>query len=54
MDENELRQKAIEGMLGELDPYTVYVPPAEQQRFDRMLGGNFVGVGINLDQKAHR
>ena len=51
VDENELRQKAIEGMLGELDPYTVYVPPAEQQRFDRMLGGNFVGVGINLDQK---
>ena len=49
--EDELRQKAIEGMLSGLDPYTVYVPPASRERFDQMLGGNFVGVGINLEQK---
>ena len=51
VDEAELRQRAIEGMLSDLDPYTVYVPPAGRERFDQMLGGQFVGVGINLDQK---
>src|SRR5687768_10534615 len=46
VNETELRQAAINGMLGELDPYTVYVPPAQQEAFDRMLEGTFKGVGI--------
>ncbi len=37
-------------MLGKLDPYTVYVPPAQQEAFDRMLEGSFKGVGIQLEQ----
>ena len=27
VDESKLREGAIEGMLGELDPFSVYVPP---------------------------
>src|SRR5688572_9013457 len=50
VDEDELRRGAINGMLGELDQYTVYVPPAQQEAFDRMLEGTFKGVGIQLDQ----
>ena len=50
VDEDELRRGAISGMLGELDQYTVYVPPAQQEAFDRMLEGTFKGVGIQLDQ----
>jgi carboxyl-terminal processing protease len=50
VDEQKLQQGAIDGMLGELDPFTNYVPPAQQQRFDQMLEGTFVGVGIQLDQ----
>lgn len=50
VDENQLREGAIEGMLSELDPYSVYVPPAQQEAFDRMLEGSFKGVGIQLDQ----
>ena len=30
VDEDTLRQGAIDGLLGQLDPYTVYVPPAKQ------------------------
>ena len=38
-------------MLEQLDPFSVYVPPAKQEDFDRMLEGSFKGVGIQLDQR---
>ena len=47
----KLRQGAIDGMLNQLDPYTVYIPPVEQKAFDQMLDGSFEGVGIQLNQK---
>src|SRR4051794_38020188 len=50
VDESKLRQGAIDGMLGELDPFSVYVPPANQEAFDRLLEGSFKGVGIQLNQ----
>ncbi len=50
INEDELQQGAIDGMLGKLDPYSVYVPPARQEAFDQLLEGSFKGVGIQLDQ----
>jgi carboxyl-terminal processing protease len=50
VDEEKLRQGAIKGMLDQLDPYTVYVPPAEEEKFNRMLEGSYKGVGIMLEQ----
>lgn len=50
LDEDTLRQGAIDGLLGQLDPYTVYVPPAKREEFEGMLEGRFKGVGIQLDQ----
>lgn len=50
VDEDALRQSAINGMLENLDPFTVYVPPAKQEEFDRMLEGSFKGVGIQLNE----
>jgi carboxyl-terminal processing protease len=50
VDENKLRGAAIDGMLGELDPFSVYIPPAHREDFDRMLEGSFKGVGIQLNQ----
>ncbi len=50
VDENKLRDAAIEGMLSELDPFSVYVPPAKTEEFERMLENSFKGVGIQLDQ----
>src|SRR3954466_347916 len=51
VDESKLREGAIDGMLGELDPFTVYVPPARQEDFEHLLEGIFKGVGIQLDQR---
>ena len=50
VDADRLRQAAIEGMLEELDPFTVYVPPTRQEDFDRLLEGTFKGVGVQLNQ----
>lgn len=49
--EDDLREGAIDGMLGQLDPFSMFVPPARQEDFDRMLENSFRGVGIQLDQK---
>jgi carboxyl-terminal processing protease len=46
----KLENGAIDGMLSQLDPFSVYVPPAKQEEFDRMLEGSFKGVGIQLNQ----
>ncbi len=51
-DESALREAAISGMLSKLDPFSVYIAPARQEDFDRMLEGSFKGVGIELDQKG--
>ena len=52
VDDNQLKQKAIDGMISALDdPYTVYVPPDNQAEFDKELGGEFSGVGISLRQE---
>jgi carboxyl-terminal processing protease len=51
VDEDKLRVGAIEGMLGELDPFSNYIPPAHEEEFDRMLDGSFKGVGIQLNQR---
>ena len=50
VDEEKLRVGAIQGMLGELDPFTSYVPPAREEEFKRLLEGTFTGVGVELHQ----
>lgn len=50
VDQKKLREGAIEGMMGQLDPFSIYIPPAQQKSFDRMLEGSYEGVGIQLDQ----
>lgn len=48
---DKLRQGAIDGMLNQLDPYTVYIPPQQQKAFDQLLDGSFEGVGIQFHQQ---
>jgi carboxyl-terminal processing protease len=55
VDPDTLKQNSIKGMLSGLDQFTQYIPPADEEIFDRMLGGTFPGVGISLlskDKKA--
>ena len=54
VDEDKLRQGAIDGMLGQLDPFTDYIPPVHQEEFENMLEGSFRGVGIQLNQRPDR
>jgi carboxyl-terminal processing protease len=49
-DEKRLREGAIQGMVDALnDPYTVYVPPAEKQEFNKDLTGEYVGIGAQVN-----
>ena len=48
VDEDKLKLGSINGMMGELDPFSVYIPPAKQKEFDNLLEGSFEGVGIEL------
>lgn len=45
-----------EGALGELDDYTSIIWPADAAEFDKIMRGNFVGVGIQLgvDELSNR
>ena len=46
-------QKRVYGMISGLaealgDPYTFYLPPVEQKKFEEDLSGNFEGVGMEI------
>ena len=42
-------QGAIAGLVGAYgDPYTVYLPPSEAERFEADISGNFSGVGMEV------
>ena len=51
VEEETLRTGAIDGMLSQLDPFSVYIRPSEQEDFERLLENSFRGVGIQLNQE---
>jgi carboxyl-terminal processing protease len=48
VDRNELEEIAIETLLQELDPHSVYIPPADLEAMNEPLEGNFDGIGIEF------
>lgn len=47
-DEDRVRG-AIEGLVSSYDdPYTVYLPPEDAEKFDQNIAGNFSGVGMEV------
>lgn len=49
---SEMVNGAIEGMVAALgDPYTMYLPPAQNKIVDEDLSGSFEGVGIEIGYK---
>src|ERR1700683_5249007 len=54
VDPGTIKQNSIKGMLSGLDQFTQYIPPVDEELFDRMLGGTFPGVGISLLSKDHQ
>ena len=49
VNEDKLVEVAIEEMLKELDPHSVYIPKKDLQRANEPLEGNFEGVGIQFE-----
>lgn len=49
-DLDEMQIAAIAGMVDSLgDPYSVYVPPSDEQEFNKELRGSYVGIGAEVN-----
>ena len=49
IDTQKLVDAAINGMLGQLDPHSVYIPAKETQAISEEFSGSFEGIGIEFD-----
>ena len=49
---NKLEEVAIQSVLKELDPHSVYIPADELQAVNEPLEGNFSGVGIQFNSQS--
>lgn len=49
VDQRQLFDSAMSGMLADLDPYSSYIPPVEYQPFQDVLKQQFEGLGVNLE-----
>ncbi len=48
VDTQKLVESAINGLLGELDPHSVYIPPKQLEQVEEEFRGNFEGIGIEF------
>ncbi|MFZ1288678.1 MAG: S41 family peptidase [Melioribacteraceae bacterium] len=48
VDTKDLVDDAINGMLHDLDPHSVYIPPTDQMHIEEEFRGNFEGIGIEF------
>ena len=46
LDTQKLTESAIQGILGDLDPHSVYIPASQLQRVNEDFQGSFEGIGI--------
>lgn len=49
IDTQKLVDAAINGLLGQLDPHSVYIPAKETQQISEEFQGSFEGIGIEFD-----
>lgn len=45
----KLVEAAISGLLGQLDPHSVYIPAEQQKRVEEDFRGSFEGIGVEFD-----
>jgi carboxyl-terminal processing protease len=48
VDRRKLIEAALRGMMDELDPYSNYISPEDQQRFTEQIEQEFTGIGIQV------
>ncbi len=46
---DSLEGSAIQEMMSELDPHSVYLPPVDVKEANEDLAGNFVGIGVQFN-----
>lgn len=46
---DKLGEGAIVGMVGALDPHSVYMPPEQYEDFRQDTSGRFAGIGVEVD-----
>lgn len=52
VDPQKMLYGAISGMVNSLgDPYTMFLPPAQQTSFQQQMAGQFTGIGAELSTK---
>ena len=49
VDSAELAESALRGMLGDLDPHSVYITPERMRRVKEDFSGGFEGIGISYE-----
>ena len=55
LDANKMLNGAISGMVGSLgDPFTVYLPPVQNDNFKQGMAGQFQGIGAELGMKDNQ
>ncbi|MDO4435893.1 MAG: S41 family peptidase [Cardiobacteriaceae bacterium] len=52
VNNQQLIERAIRGMLVRLDPHSAYLNAEELEHFEQLTSGQFTGVGLDLDIKA--
>ena len=51
LDKGELVEKAVEGLLLELDPHSSYIPAKDLEAINEPMEGSFDGIGIEFNLK---
>lgn len=49
IDSQKLVESAIAGMLGDLDPHSVYIPASQLPKITEEFQGSFEGIGVEYD-----
>ncbi|MBI4534973.1 MAG: S41 family peptidase [Ignavibacteriae bacterium] len=51
VDPEKFMQAGIEGMLGTLDPYTVYIDKSDGDEVDLLTNGKYGGIGVTIGSR---
>ncbi len=54
IDPKEFMRAGIRGMLGSLDPYTVFIDASQKEDFDLITNGKYGGVGISIGIRGNK
>ncbi len=54
IDPSDLVTKSIDGLLKELDPYTVYYPESRMDEFKLMTTGKYAGIGSLISRRNNK